>query len=131
MIILLAIYSFSLFDLDDSGILDKKEIHKMLLEMYGKHYQDSIHAKRLYGRLQELKMNTIDEDFFIEFASTHPAMLYPATVFQNTLKERIIGEKFWIKQMNWRDTKYKKYQPLDFILNFNDMMKDGEKIKKM
>lgn len=76
-------------------------------------------------------MNTIDEEFFIDFASTHPAMLYPATVFQNTLKERIVGEKFWIKQMNWRDTTYKKYQPLDFILNFNDMMNQGEKLKKM
>jgi Ca2+-binding EF-hand superfamily protein len=41
-----ASYSFSLFDLDDSGALEKKEIHRMLLEIYGKHYEDSVHAKR-------------------------------------------------------------------------------------
>ena len=42
----LAIYTFSLFDLNDNGVLDIKEINKMVIEMYGKHYQDSLHAKR-------------------------------------------------------------------------------------
>lgn len=76
-------------------------------------------------------MQAIDEDFFIEFASTHPAMLYPATVFQNMLKAKIVGEKFWVKQMNWRDTTFKKYRPINFIINFNDMMNEREEYKKM
>ncbi len=76
-------------------------------------------------------MNTIDEDFFIEFAQSHPAMLYPATVFQNSLKERIVSEKFWVKQMNWRDTKYKKYRPIEYIVQFNEMMQQPDKLKNM
>jgi hypothetical protein len=86
---------------------------------------------RLFVKLQELKVHSIDEEFFVEFASTHPAMLYPAIVFQNILKEKIIGEKFWVKQMNWRDVTFKKYRPITFIINFNDMMNQGDQFKKM
>jgi hypothetical protein len=119
----------------------------MLLQIYGKHYEDSVHAKRfishppfpppflncsrLFLKLQELKLPCIDEDFFVEFALTHPAMLYPAVVFQNILKEKIIGEKFWVKQMNWRDLTFKKYRPITFIINFNDMMNERDQFKKM
>ncbi|CAE7457764.1 unnamed protein product [Symbiodinium microadriaticum] len=127
----LALFAFSLYDADDSGMIDKKEMEKMLKDLYGNQYKDSPHAMALYNRLAEMQQKYIDEPFFVDFARTHPAMLYPATVLQIKLRERVLSEKFWADQLRKRNQRFKgKYVSIKQIIRStgrkNSFDEDGE-----
>jgi hypothetical protein len=72
---------------------------------------------RLFARLEELNQQFFDEQFFVDFSRSHPAMLYPAIVLQLRLREKIVSEKFWDDQIEKREKKFKgKYVPVKQIL---------------
>ena len=62
-------------------------------------------------------MKFFDENFFMDFARTHPAMLYPAITLQLRLQEKIVNNKFWDDQQKRRELKSRgKYVPLQQLI---------------
>ena len=61
----------------------------------------------LYNRLEDLHQKYFDEVFFMDFARSHPALLYPATMLQIRLRERVVNVKFWEGHLKKREEKYK------------------------
>ena len=65
---------------------------------------------------------------FITLAQRHSALLYPAFVLHNKLREKFGGESFWIAYESKRKDMYtEKYIPVERILSHRGNMVEIEK----
>jgi hypothetical protein len=91
-------YAFDLYDNDKSGIIDICEAQFMVKDIYGKDFERSARAKKVYHKLAELELSELNFQTFLDFTQSHKAMLYPAFALQLSLKKYIMGKAFWKRQ---------------------------------
>jgi hypothetical protein len=104
----LVLFAFDLYDADSSGAIEPDEVSRMLKDVYGKNFGKSKLAKKIYNKLvnsaqAELELDQeVNIPQFEKFCKTHPALLYPAYVFQTEMQHRCLGEGFWKKKARHR-----------------------------
>ncbi|KAJ1449925.1 hypothetical protein M885DRAFT_469927 [Pelagophyceae sp. CCMP2097] len=86
-------FAFSLYDIDGSGNIDLREVATMVRELYGKFWKESRLANECIGQLQ--RDGGIDTQEFVDFAKTHPALLFPAFTLQRQLRKKMGGANMW------------------------------------
>jgi len=113
----LAVFAFDLYDKDSSGQIDigsatyfvalllyfiiplsymiPGEVVQMLQDVYGDSYMKNAHAKNIYVELERLACDDVDINEFVEFARTHPGLLFPAFNIQEIIRNRVLGAAFW------------------------------------
>ncbi|CAM9687614.1 unnamed protein product [Phaeothamnion confervicola] len=69
----------------------------MLQEVYGQEYNQSASAQRIMQQLldESGEGREISAPMFGDFCRRHPALLYPAFLLQQTMREKLLGEAFW------------------------------------
>lgn len=116
-------FAFTIYDEDNSGYLDEKEIEKIVKDLYGKrNYKKNISAQKCIEQLKSLEwiknvedhtitkgsndsygsgrsngfqQKEIDFDQFQKFCGHHSIMLLPAFIMQFELQKKILGSGFW------------------------------------
>lgn len=92
----LVIFAFDLYDADSTGQLSPKEIHNMLVDLYGKTVDTHPQAKLMNKELKAIdSVVAINVDRFRAFVTNHPALLFPAFQMQLALRQHILGVQFW------------------------------------
>ena len=82
-------FAFSIYDLDDSGSIDRFEVEAMVHELYGSQWRRSRLARQTLKELAARKQLSRHE--FVDFARTHPALLFPAFQLQGSLRTALAG----------------------------------------
>lgn len=102
----LVMFAFDLYDRDSSGAIDQKELAGMLKELYGKRYEKNGTATNLLAHINRIAAEDCQEqvgmEAFTEFVRTHPAMLAPAFIMQQTLRSRVCGGMWWDRRARER-----------------------------
>jgi serine/threonine-protein phosphatase 2B regulatory subunit len=97
----LVLFAFDLYDGDNSGFIDPEEVSTMLKDVYGRRFQTSKMAKKIYMKLTDAAADIskdggeVNITKFNDFCKRHPALLYPAFVFQTELQVRCMGPAYW------------------------------------
>ena len=86
-------FAFSIYDLDDSGSIDRFEVEAMVHELYGSQWRRSRLARQTLKELAARKQRSRAE--FVDFARTHPALLFPAFQLQGSLRTALGGARMW------------------------------------
>ena len=89
-------FSFRMFDLNDSGYLDKDELTLLLDEIYGDDVAGRQESKVMWGNLVEAlkagdsaRAGEMNADEFVAFLQTYPALLAPAREIQTILRKKV------------------------------------------
>ncbi|KAK7241072.1 calcium ion binding protein [Aureococcus anophagefferens] len=102
----LVMFAFDLYDRDSSGEIDMAELNGMLKELYGKRYAANATAVNLLKHINAMNdreyADNITVDTFTEFVRTHPAMLSPAFLMQQNLRDRVLGGAWWDRRARER-----------------------------
>ena len=102
----LVMFAFDLYDRDSSGAIDFSEFNGMLKELYGKKYEQNAIALNLLRHINRLNEKRDEEvcdiETFVEFCRSHPAMLSPAFLMQQVMRERILGPAWWDRRADER-----------------------------
>lgn len=94
----LDIFTFDLYDKDRSGVLSNSEVEQMVIDLYGRNYQQNQKASSVIHELKQIeKHGTFNVGKFAEFAKYHQGMLFPAFQLQYMLQGKILGHSFWSK----------------------------------
>ena len=85
-----------MFDLNDSGYLDKDELTLLLDEIYGDDVAGRQESKVMWGNLVEAlkagdsaRAGEMNADEFVAFLQTYPALLAPAREIQTILRKKV------------------------------------------
>jgi hypothetical protein len=111
---ILAAFAFSLFDLDDSKSLEINEIHNMVKEVYGGN------LSRVDNVLEKLKserdrFGQIGRVEFCKFSRKYPLLLFPAYAMQQALRRNILGDDYWEKMADLRNSLFGGMTLFDII----------------
>ena len=101
----LVMFSFDLYDADNSGAIEVGEMQVMLHDVYGEAHATNKLAAKIKDKIMHL--NTEEEGKinlreFSGFIKQHPGLLYPAFNMQVTLIRKLLGERFWKVQAEQR-----------------------------
>ena len=93
----LVLFAFDLYDKDSSGSISNSEVKEMLMDIYGKTFKNSAHARSVEAQLDAMEgaMGIIDVETFREFSRKHPALLFPAYNMQENIQAKVLGTEFW------------------------------------
>jgi hypothetical protein len=119
----LARFSFSLYDLDGSNVLENYEVNLLIETVYGRKIDQHEKVGKVLEKLDKNSDGKVTIDEFILFAKHYPLILYPAFTIQETLRSKIEGENYWISKMQDRTKKWKDatvFDILEIIANNND-----------
>lgn len=126
-------FAFELYDADSSGAIDTDEMSNMLKDVYGK----SALKKNKQAQYVLEKISILGEQatgdmevpypLFEDFCNKHPALLFPAFILQSTLRNKIIGERFWKRLESKRESLQKKVRKESGVddgedVNFREVM---------
>ena len=99
----LDLFTFDLYDEDGTGILSIDEVHNMLKEIYGKHFEKNPRARQIEHELMKIdKARDLNIEAFQMFVKTHHNLLFPAFQLQQQMQKHIMGPGFWRKASNRR-----------------------------
>lgn len=117
----LIVFTFDLYDYDHSGELDLSEIETILKEAYGiPEYQINQHSCYILDEIADNRDDygeTLDIEEFAKFSLTHPALLMPPFSFQDILRRKICGFRFWDRTTDKRMMLSNgKYVPISVLL---------------
>ncbi|GLD94096.1 hypothetical protein PINS_up002707 [Pythium insidiosum] len=105
-------YAFSLFDRDDSGILDARELHALCGDLrnrgfyFGKNV--AVAQQKLTTRDQRGHAHAygadglVDLDDLVEGDAHFPAAFYPIVQMQRRVQQATLGEAFWAQVLHQR-----------------------------
>ena len=112
-------FAFDLYDLDGSGMISKEEMAMVCKEVYGDEIDNSSRAQNIIKKLQRSNNRAGGEDVedaepecdkfgFVNFCKRHPALLFPAFMLQQRLREEILGRAFWKRLAKNREREFGK-----------------------
>lgn len=115
----LDMFTFDLYDRDNSGFISYDEVEKMCAEIFGSKWLGNKHARSVVA---EMKHRYSDDGVniagFHKFAKTHAMLFLPTFEVQRKMREKICGAAFW-------DTLSKKRISLtkDFVIPIAEFKK--------
>jgi len=114
-------FSFDLYDLDNSGMISNEEMVNVCKEVYGKDIENNKRAKNIIEKLQRSNRSSLKggdqlvdiepectKEGFVQFCKRHPALLFPAFMLQETLRNELLGRAFWKKLATNREREFGK-----------------------
>lgn len=96
-------FVFNVFDKDKSHTLHRSEIKKLVQFIYGVKYESNHKLQDLVHHVRTDASGNVHYDAFVEWTKRNQLILWPAYVFQRTLREDICGEGYWAKVAQRRD----------------------------
>jgi len=100
----------SIYDLDSSGKLEKYEVEQLTKDVYG----ETAITERTLRTIETLapkgnepKATSISKEEFGNFNQKQPLLLYPAYQMQDTLKQKIMGKRWWGELSDEREKTFK------------------------
>lgn len=103
----LALFAFTLFDTNDSGVLDSNELNQLIVSVYGDTAHSEARLQRIVAAFDDNGDGTVSKYEFVVFNNTQPLILFPAYQFQATLRGRILGTRWWTRLANEREKKFR------------------------
>ncbi|EGZ30275.1 hypothetical protein PHYSODRAFT_475240 [Phytophthora sojae] len=96
-------YVFDLYDADQSGALDEREVTKMSLELQSKQFHFPANVTAAINMLQGKEGRAaltpddglVDLGEFMKFAKSFPVAFYPIMNMQKNVRESTLGESYW------------------------------------
>jgi Ca2+-binding EF-hand superfamily protein len=120
-------FAFDLYDTDSSGSIDADEMLAVVEEVYGKTAaQNSQYAQRIIGLInRDMKFSgrEIDKAAFCRFCTKRKALLFPAFMMQDTLRQQIMGRKFW-DEMSVRRAEITEHGKVDIMIVINSITRE-------
>ncbi|KAE9031418.1 hypothetical protein PR003_g12427 [Phytophthora rubi] len=96
-------FVFDLYDADQSGALDEREVTKMSLELQSKQFHFPANVTAAINMLQGKEGRAaltpddglVDLGEFMKFAKSFPVAFYPIMNMQKNVRESTLGESYW------------------------------------
>ena len=95
-------FSFELYDADQSGIIDTRELIQLAKDMYGDDYEHDHRLKHTIDLITKDHPNTVTLQQFEHVILKHPLLTFPAHQAQKDLQAHTGGKAFWKKLMERR-----------------------------
>lgn len=105
-------FAFDLFDHDNSGSIDRKEIKDLILMIYGKKKLDE-NLEKFLNRYDKDRGGSIDLNEWRESEKRNRTMLFPAFELQKQMRDCVLGESYWLKATRSRSTRLRELDILD------------------
>ena len=96
-------FSFKLFDLNDSGFLDKDELTLLLDDIYGDDADGRARSKQVWASLANhlakgtTRAGEMSLPEFEDFIAVQPKLIEPALRIQELLRRRVLGPEHWVR----------------------------------
>jgi hypothetical protein len=107
-------FAFGLYDSDGSQTLEKDELRRMMVEVYGKRWEENKRTREVLQKMDEDGDACVDIGEFEEACKKHAYLMKPAFDMQNMLREKTLGQSMW--------KKISKRQLDHYGKDFNSMM---------
>jgi Ca2+-binding EF-hand superfamily protein len=99
----LPFFTFDLYDHDCSGFIELKEIMMMMRDLYGDSFETNDSGKQMLAELTNAAKDQnktsskviLGPKEFQNFCLKHPELVKPSSSFQELLRKKICGRKFW------------------------------------
>lgn len=126
------LFVFGVYDFDGNEELDFDEATELMNDLYGvgKKSEDFKELTSRIDKQRKLGAQGLKEFFFREYCINHPKFLAPAVKMQQTIKDKIIGKKWWTSAMDQRqelcDFEYEPVKSISSRLKNGSYDKDLE-----
>eukprot|EP01031_Cornospumella_fuschlensis_P037493 gene37493-45531_t len=135
----LDVYTFDLYDRDQSGVLSESEVQSMLKDLYGKTFHTNPRATAVMNAMKKSELRgDFDLPKFTKFVRSHQEMLFPAFQMQLKIQEKVFGRRFWERCSNRRiEISKGKYASITDIMNMHvnpqyyDKMTKGKSVANL
>eukprot|EP00639_Heterosigma_akashiwo_P029979 CAMPEP_0194665440 /NCGR_PEP_ID=MMETSP0295-20121207/2101_1 /TAXON_ID=39354 /ORGANISM="Heterosigma akashiwo, Strain CCMP2393" /LENGTH=262 /DNA_ID=CAMNT_0039547459 /DNA_START=151 /DNA_END=935 /DNA_ORIENTATION=+ len=111
----LAVFAFSLFDVDGSNRLDMSEVRDLVSAVYGDRVKDNARVERVLNSLDADGDGEITIQEFILYNKQYPLLLWPAYSIQNHLRLKVLGEKFWKDMERYRQDEHRQMNVFEIL----------------
>lgn len=115
----LATFAFSLFDDDNSGMLEQGEVRRLIASVYGDGFNTNERVKRSMALLDGDEDGVISRTEFLAFNQRQPLLLFPAYQMQETLRRTIVGVQWWQGLTEDRDRKFRQQNIFEILEDLN------------
>jgi len=88
-------FAFGMFDLDGSGAIEVHELRELIIFVYGDQWQSNIRIQRIVDQIATAEDSSISFNDFQSFNKRYPALLFPAFIMQEHLRDQLYGRNWW------------------------------------
>ncbi|CAN0130061.1 unnamed protein product, partial [Heterosigma akashiwo] len=90
-------FTFDVYDQDNGGLIDVKEIQNLLKDWYGESFGQNRAAVAIVQALEEKEEPVFSLQQFKHFVRNHELIMFPVFTMQRKICEKIGGLRFWQK----------------------------------
>ena len=84
-----------MFDLDGSGTIEVHEMRELIVHVYGDAWESNVRIQRIVDKLTHAKDSSISFNDFQSFNKKYLALLFPAFLMQESLRDKLYGRSWW------------------------------------
>ena len=88
-------FAFGMFDLDGSGVIEVHEMKELVAHVWGDHWESNVRVQRIIDNLEDAKDSSITFADFQSFNKRYPALLMPAFLMQESMRDQLYGARWW------------------------------------
>ena len=88
-------FAFGIFDLDGSGTIEVHEMRELIVHVYGDAWESNVRIQRIVDKITHAKDSSITFNDFQSFNKKYPALLFPAFLMQESLRDKLYGRSWW------------------------------------
>lgn len=122
----LDMFTFDLYDRDNSGFITYEEIESICKEIFGEKWNGNKSARSVIAQMKKKQGELgLDLEGFQKFARTHQLLFKPTFEIQSIMRQKICGNSFWNNLSHKRIRLAKNF--VIPIKDFKELMNDPEK----
>lgn len=88
-------FAFGMFDLDGSGMIEVHELRELIIFVYGDQWQSNVRIQRIVDQIATAEDSSISFNDFQSFNRRYPALLFPAFLMQEKMRDQLYGRNWW------------------------------------
>lgn len=88
-------FAFGMFDLDGSGVIEVHELRELIIHVYGDAWESNGRIQRIVDKIIRGDDSCISFNDFQSFNKKYPALLFPAFLMQEHLRDALYGKVWW------------------------------------